>query len=202
MAEETTSQVNTDGKTTEASKTETTSLVNTEAKTEGTVDGKTDTTAKTEAPAEYKDFKLPEGVEADAEVLASFKAEAKALKLTQEQAQKLVDMQTSLAAKQSKTAHDAWTDVQKDWVEKAKSDKEYGGQAFNDNLALAKKAMDKFASPEFKQAMDLTGMGNHPELIRLLVNVGKHFKEDGVMKSGTESAGTKDPAKVLFPNMA
>src|SRR5574341_1451952 len=131
-------------------------------------DNKVDPNTKVDQPVEYKDFKLPEGFEADTEVLTNFKTLAKEYKLTQEQAQKLVDLQAELATRQSTVTEKQWTDVQKGWRDSATSDKEYGGKEFAANISVAKKALDKYGTPELKQAIELTGMGNHPEFIRLL----------------------------------
>lgn len=161
-----------------------------------------DDKAKTEeAPIEYKDFTLPEGFEVDADVSKSFKEAAKELKLTQEQAQKLVDMQTSLATKQSKVAQEQWAGVQKDWREKAQSDKEFGGKEFQANIGVAKKALEKYGTKEFKDAIESTGMGNHPELIRFLYKVGKSISEDKIMSEGDKGQAPREHAKILYPGM-
>src|SRR5215813_4406120 len=60
------------------------------------------------APADYKDFTLPEGMTVDQDTATSFKAVVKEYGLSQEQAQKLVDMQAQLAAKQSQDLMDKW----------------------------------------------------------------------------------------------
>jgi len=193
---------NTDGKM------ENTNLLTTETKPdEKTVDSnakvvdvKDDKTKPDDKPIEYTDFKLPEGFEAEPDTLGNFKTLAKEYKLTQEQAQKLVDLQASLATRQSKITEQQWADVQKGWRDSATGDKEYGGKEFNANIGVAKKALDKYGTPELKQAIELTGMGNHPEFIRLLYRVGKTLTEDKVM-GGQETGAKPDAAKLLYPTM-
>ncbi len=163
-------------------------------------DPKVDAPKPEEKPIEYTDFKVPDGFEADADVMTEFKTASKALKLTQEQAQQFVDLQTRLAAKQAKTAQDSWASVQKDWRTKAESDTEFGGKDFKANVGIAKKALDQFGSKEFKEAIETTGMGNHPELIRFLYKVGKAISEDKIMTGGNSNTGPRDLAKILFPN--
>ena len=162
-------------------------------------DGKADKT--TETTIEYKDFKLPEGMESSPESLAAFKTLAGEYKLTQEQAQKLVDMQAGLMSKYTKATEDRWAEVNKEWKAAAQSDKEFGGKDFAANLGIAKKALEKYGSPALKDAIELTGMGNHPEFIRLLFKIGQTLKEDKVMDCGQESGNKADLAKRLFPTM-
>ena len=164
-------------------------------------DSNADKTKEEVKTVEYTDFKLPEGFEVDAEALTNFKGLAKEMGISQENAQKLVDMQASLMSKQNEANTKAWEKMQNDWRSSAMADKEYGGQTVKENIGVAKKALDKFGSPELKQALEVTGMGNHPEFIRLLYRVGKTLKEDK-MAGGQEPTNTgKDVAKTLFPSM-
>ena len=179
----------------------TTDTLVTEVKTDKAVDVKDDKVSTVETPIEYKDFKFPNEVKVDDADLGSFKDVAKELKLTQEQAQKLIDLQASVAQKHAKITQDQWNDVQKDWRTKSETDKEFGGEKFKENIGVAKKALDAFASKEFKEALELTGMGNHPEMIRFLYKVGKTLKEDSVQTTGASKGDPKDLAKILYPNL-
>jgi hypothetical protein len=152
---------------------------------------------------EYGDFKLPEGVELDKEAVTEFKTLAKELELPKESAQKLVDLQAKLMTKAGENMTEAWAKIQTEWRDKAQADKEYGGKNFKDNVGLAQKAIKAFGSKEFSEALESTGMGNHPELIRFLVKVGKEIGEDGVMNNGNKAGGEKkDAASILYPDMA
>jgi hypothetical protein len=150
-----------------------------------------DKAAAQPAAVEYEPFALPEGVVADEEVLGEFKATAKELNLSQENAQKLVDLQTKANLR-----------ARTQWAESAKVDKEFGGPALAENLGLAKKALDSFASPELRNLLDTSGLGNHPEIIRAFVRVGKAISEDGRVVSGSKAGAPSDPARRLFPNQA
>ena len=100
------------------------------------------------APEDYADFDIPEGVTvADADVDA-FKGLAKDAGLNQEQAQKLLTFE----AERIRAMNDQYAEQQaqqvQDWAASAKADKEIGGDAFDENVATAVKAMDTFATPE------------------------------------------------------
>jgi hypothetical protein len=153
------------------------------------------------APEAYADFTLPEGMEVDKELLEEFNPIAKDLNLTQEQAQSLVDLQTKQMQKFSEAQQEAWQSVLTEWNETAKNDQEIGGAEYNAKVATAKKALDEFGTPELLEALDATGVGNHPELIRVFYRIGK-LVEDDTINFGKASAPTKTAAQILYPNMA
>ena len=131
-------------------------------------------TTETDTPVEYKDFDLPDGVSINDEVMGQAAELFKEANLTKEQAQKFIDMQVSLNSG-AEAANEA---VRTDWVNKAKSDKEYGGDNFDQSVGVAMQAVEKFGTPELKQMLNETGVGNHPEMIRLLKRVGDLTLED------------------------
>lgn len=89
-----------------------------------------------------------------------------------------------------------------EWAELSKADKEFGGAKFNENIAVAKRALQQFGSQELVQMLDNGGMGNHPEVIRFLVKVGNAISEDKFV--GGSPRG-RNPGEIdlnnLYPNM-
>lgn len=152
-------------------------------------------------PLQASDFVFAEGVEADEAAIAEFLPVATELKLDKTGAQKLANLYTKLTSTQLEAQYSKWNELQDQWVESAKSDKEYGGANFDANIAVAKEALKAFATPEFNKMMDSTGVGNNPEFIRFAYRVGKQLKEAGVIGQAT-APNVKDPAKLLFPTMA
>lgn len=164
-------------------------------------DSTTDVTEHQGAPEAYDAFTLPEGFELDSALSEQFNAVAKELNLSQEQAQKLVDMQTSQANDANTKSTEAWATLRDQWQTEAKTDKEFGGKAFDENIGTAKLALTKYGSEELSTAIELTGMGNHPEFIRLLYKVGLTLKEDKLMVEGGGHVAPTDRGKILFPDM-
>lgn len=154
---------------------------------------------KTEAPSvpESYDFAVPEGVTLDKTALEDFGAVAKELKLDQATAQKIADVGVKMAQRQ----HEIFETTKAEWAEQARTDKEIGGEKFDQNLAAAKKTLDAFGSPELKEVLNASGLGNHPAVIKLLVNASKAISEDGFVAGAPKSATSNDPAKIMFPNM-
>lgn len=146
---------------------------------------------KVEVPEVY-DFKAPDGMQLDEAAIGVVTPVLKKLGITQEGASELtaayIEIQKTTAAKQSQ-----------DWLIASKADKEIGGAAFDANSKLAMEAFGRFATPEFKAFMDATGLGNHPEMLRAFIKIGKAAQSDTHVPADAEARVT-DAAKRLFPN--
>ncbi|HKI62885.1 MAG TPA: hypothetical protein VKA31_11380 [Mariprofundaceae bacterium] len=163
-------------------------------------DAKGDKSEKVGAPEKYEDFQIPEELTVDGNRMDEFKPIAKELGLTQDQAQKLVDFYADGIKSQVEQTQSAWNDIMTTWQEDVKKDQEIGGKAFDESLSSAKKALDAFGTEKLYEALEQTGMGNHPEFIRVFSRMGKAIAEDKIRIGGASADGPKDPAHVLFPN--
>jgi len=150
----------------------------------------------TKAPESY-DLKMPEGVELDTAAAEEFKGIAKEYGLTQEQAQKVADIGAKMVQRQAE-AHQAQVQT---WVDAVKTDKEIGGDKLNENLAIARKTIDTFGSPELKQMLNVTGIGNHPEIVKMAYKIGKAISDDGFVRGGNTSS-PRSAAEIMYPSMA
>lgn len=158
-------------------------------------EGKTRSETKPEGAPEKYEFSTPEGSEAlDSQVLERFSEVAKELNLPHDKAQLVLDkMAPTLAARQAEQI----AQVSKDWAEASRNDKEFGGNKLDENLGVAKKALDTFGSPEFKTLLNESGLGNHPEVIRFLVRTGKATSEDRYV-GGQVAQGSNPSAQRLY----
>lgn len=150
-------------------------------------------------PEKY-DLKTPDGVALDEAALAEFEPIAKELKLTNEQAQKLADIHTKRMQETERANAEQWKQTTANWVNDIKADKEIGGANMDASVRHAQTALAKFGTPELKAQMDATGMGNHPELVRVFARIGKAMAEDNFIQSGKDGV-VGDPAKRMFPTM-
>ena len=166
--------------------------------TEGKTDGDQAKAGDEPVVPEKYEFKAPEGREFDQAVLEQFSEVAKELKLTQEGAQKVIDkLSNAIAEKQTNTMKAA----SEEWVKSVNADKEIGGDKLNQNLAVAKKALETFGTPELRTLLNESGLGNHPEIIRAFFKAGKAISEDRIVPGGIGGpGGARDPAKSLYPN--
>jgi hypothetical protein len=148
-----------------------------------------------EAPESYE-FTMPEGVAVDKTAADEFTAIAKELKLNQADAQKVADVGVKMAQRQA----EAHAQLVESWVESVKADKEIGGDKLAENLAVARKAIEAFGTPELKDVLNSTGFGNHPAVIKAFYKAGMAISEDRFV-SGSPKGPETDMAKKMFPNM-
>lgn len=150
------------------------------------------------APEKYE-FKPAEGQELDAAALEQFEPIARELNLTNEQAQKMVDLYgTKIMPMVQQQQVEAWQKTTEQWAADVKADKEIGGDKLISNLSAAQRAIAQFGTPELKEYLEGTGLGNHPELVKAFVKVGKAMSEDKVVTGGHESGGS-DLISAFYP---
>lgn len=150
--------------------------------------------AESEVPEKY-DFKPPEGMEFDEETINLYAEAAKEAGLSQEKADIILGkIAPHLAQQQIKAVEKASSE----WEAASRADPEFGGDKLNENLSVAAKAIEQFATPELKTLLNESRLGNNPEVIRLFYRVGKAISEDGFV-SATGAPQTSD-ARALFPN--
>ena len=153
------------------------------------------------APEAYTEFKVPEGAVMPDGFFEAYTPIVKDFNLSQEGAQALFDrLATDLQPKMIAAQQEKWEGVKTAWAEATKVDKEIGGTAYDANVAIAQRALNPFATPELKQALSDYGMGNHPEMVRLMLRIGKAMREDSVIQPDG-SGGDKDKLKGLYPTM-
>lgn len=147
------------------------------------------------APEKYE-FTAGEGVELDTEALKDFEPVARDLNLTNEQAQKLVDAYPKILAGVQQRQAEAWQAQTEQWAADVKADKEIGGDKLTANLSAAQRALDLFGTPKLKTYLNDTGLGNHPDLVKAFVKIGKAMSEDGMVDGSNQ--GQRSAAEVLY----
>lgn len=154
--------------------------------------------AKPEAevvPEQYE-FKAPEGMEYDPETMKLYAEAAREAGLSQEKADLILGKVAPYLAQQQQAAV---AQAREQWATDSRADKEFGGDALQQNLAVAVKAMEQFGTPELKDLLNQSGLGNHPEVIRVFYRAGKALMQDGfVVGKGVSETGSD--ARSHFPN--
>ena len=124
-------------------------------------------------------FPLPqvEHGEWNKDAVSSFKKAAHGLGLTPRQAQGLMtmyaDMERQAVKGRAGTTEARISELKSEW-----------GEAFKNNLAIAKSATRQVFGQKFIDMLNRTGLGDDPDLIRGMVRVGKDLMEDGVIEMG------------------
>lgn len=130
---------------------------------------------KPAVPEQYE-FKPPEGMEFDEATIGVYAEAAREAGLSQEAADIVLNkIAPHLAQQQAARLAEA----RNDWAQQSRADAEFGGEKLDENLAVAKKAVEAFATPELKTLLEQSGLGNHPEIIRLFYRAGRSLSQDG-----------------------
>lgn len=165
---------------------------------EGTTTPKPET--KPEVKPEVKfDLKLPEGSKLAPTAVEEAAKFAKENGLSPEQAQKLLDREStgfqSLIADHDKAVQS--------WKEAALADpdlRKLGGEDLTGLDPLIQPVMDKFGSPELSQFLVETGYRYHPSVVKFLVNLGNATREDRLVNGGQPASVGKTHAQVMYEN--
>ena len=158
-----------------------------------------------------------EGVELDPEIVGEAEPILRELNLTNDQAKKFVP----IAAKMMDRAVDATVNdivakgnaQRKEWLDSAKAAEDIGGAKWDATMHMAAKGLDALGfvkadkdknveAHPFRLALEQTGFGNHPDMIRMAAKLGELVSEDGdFVRADASAPGAKgDVAKRLYPN--
>lgn len=158
--------------------------------------GETPPAAPPAPPAEIK-LKLPENALIDAASVEGIASFAKERGLSQEQAQALLERENATAVNQQTMLKEQ----SQQWVKEVLADKEIGGANAKQNVALAHRVIERFASPILVQQLRDTGLGNHPELLRVFVNIGKLMSDDQLVMGSGAPKVERSTAEIFYPDM-
>lgn len=155
-------------------------------------------------PLTVEDVKLPDGFEAQPELLNQFVELFNGEMDPKEKAQALVELHTETIRKASEASSEAWDNMQTEWKDAVKADEEIGGAKLQPTLTNVGKLLDEFGSQDLKDVFDLTGAGNNVHMIKFLNVIANKLTEGGYRPGGNPSnAADSEEAKAqrLFPSM-
>lgn len=151
-----------------------------------------------EQAAETYEYQMPEGMALDKSAADALTAFAKEQGIKPAEAQKLAAIGAQMVQRQQ----EAHAQTVSTWIEQVKTDKEIGGDKFDASLATSRVAMETFGTPELKDVLNATGLGNHPAIVKFFYQVGKRVSQDEHVSGKGGPSGEKDVAKIMFPTMA
>jgi len=167
--------------------------------------------ARQGAPEKYE-FKAPEGFDLDEASINEVTPVFKNLKLSNDEAQSLVDLYAKVSKEAAEAPVKFWKETQQKWLDEVRADPEIG-----DKIELVKttvnKALMTYLSPtevaNFRHAMNYTGAGNNPTFIRVLYKLTSQLVEGGEVRGGgpvevraPNAASRPTAAEAMFPNLA
>jgi hypothetical protein len=150
--------------------------------------------------SEDYEFEAPQGMEMDQKALDALKTIAKEQKWPKDVAQKVFDLGPKMLADWQQKQTEAAAEVHERWKDEAKADPEIGGAKFDATLDTARQALRQVGTPALVEVLNETGLGNHPEVIRLFAKIGSKIAEDSFVPSGKSPGGTRTFAERLYPS--
>jgi len=163
----------------------------------------TDAPAEAAPPAEFTPLTAEElGLD---ETGAPFLELANEAKLPKELAVKFLEKHNSVVQEVSEAALKTWRDTNAKWVEQVNADPEIGGTKLQaEVLPAVSRAIDKLGGDELRAALDLTGAGNNPAIIRALYRASQFLVEPTKPAMGAPPAQKVVPsaAEALYPQLA
>lgn len=141
-------------------------------------------------PPAYEPFTLPEGVKLDEEGIGKLTALLGEAELAtkadhtamQAMGQKLVDMYVAEVQRISEGQQQAWIRARDEWRNKFIADPDIGGARRESTLRNCASMIEQFGGnaeqqAELRQAFGITGMGDHPAMIRFINNMASVLSE-------------------------
>lgn len=159
-------------------------------------DGKTDASAP--SPTAPLCVTWPEDVGICKEAQDAFLQLAAQLSLTEEQAQKLVDLESNFARIAAQTAAQNEHEKRAAWAQETK---DFYGPKWEEEISLAVRAADEFGGKELRQLLEESGLGNHPVIVRTFNGIGKRISEDNCAGGLSNAQGDKTFAEALYGNL-
>lgn len=157
------------------------------------------------APAAFAldKVKLPEGMKTDDPSLKSFGDVLADDKLSpMDRGQKLLDLYADVTKKGRDAATEAWNTVNKEWSDKTLADPEIGGAKWEATKSTIAKAIDSLG-PELaasvREALDVTGAGNHPAIVKAFHTFASKVTE-GRHIGGNPPGQTPSIKEAFYPN--
>jgi hypothetical protein len=162
--------------------------------------------AEPPAPAAFAldKVKIPEGMKADdpntkafADILGDDKMSAL------DRGQKLLDLYADVTKKGREAATEAWNTVNKQWADKTLADPDIGGAKWPAAKATIAKAIDSLGpdlAEGFRQALDVTGAGNHPAVTKALHAWAAQLTEGSHISGNPPGTTPKTVKEAFYPN--
>ena len=159
---------------------------------------------------DFKGIELPEGIKFDENLATKFDPIAKELNLSQEGANKLVNMLIEHQQGQLQNANEQIAEYERqkqeaqviEYSKMLNSDKEIGtdDETRNAYIDIADRGYKAFASKELQKTIESQGLNYHPAFIKFFHRLGKLCGEDKITKTATPVQQKQTPAEILYGN--
>lgn len=166
----------------------------------------------TAVPEKYEAFKLPEGMQLSEKAAGEASTVFKELGLSQDAAQKLVDFHTAQLKAVVDDAAATYNRTRDEWRGEVLKDPKlaHNGELRPEVKATLSKAIDSLGGelgPKFREALNVTGVGDNPAFVRGFLQFAEKFSEGTLVKAGGPVASKANgstrqtAAQAMYPNL-
>jgi hypothetical protein len=160
-----------------------------EVKTEEKIESKEEPSKESkDVPPDDSEIKLAvaEGSSLTDEDVNEVKEFAKANKLSQESAQKLLDERSKIMSKVAEKSNADFKAKTESWLNEIKQIK-----TFDEDLKATQQVLADYFDPEFKKMLNESGLGNHPALFKGFAKLGKAMMSKPLVQAPRNAAAKK-----------
>lgn len=152
---------------------------------------------------DYGTLDMPEGVGADDPLVKAFLDGAAKGGMDKESVQAVISELGPKLQEQLLAPQKAWTDMNAAWVNQVKTNPEFGGPKLDAAMSTVTAGLTAVLTPqeisELHDALDVTGAGNHPGVVRALYRMSARLTEGGHV-AGDAGKSVLSAAERLYPS--
>lgn len=146
-------------------------------------------------PEAYDGLAFPDGVSVSKDVLGEFKALAREMNLSPENAQRLIDLEAKAGARAGADGEAVRQEILQRWADKTK---ELFGPGYEKEVDVALRAADAFGGAELRDLLEATGLGNHPVVVKTFNQIGRRMGEDEWLGGAAARGSDKTFTEALY----
>jgi hypothetical protein len=161
-----------------------------------------DAAAPAMTAADYGELALPEGVSPDDPLVKAFVDGAAKGGMDKESVQAVISELGPKLHEQLMAPQKAWSDMNAAWVNQVKTNPEFGGPKLDAAMSTVTAGLNAVLTPqeisELNDALDVTGAGNHPGVVRALYRMSARLTEGGHV-AGDAGKSVLSAAERMYP---
>jgi len=160
----------------------------------------TETETEEAAPLAFSDLKLPEGHEANEETMSQFLEVANKHGLSADTANELLGLYSEELTRLFEAQTSEFPQTVEQWRQEALALPDMAEGKREATTASIGKLLNQFGDEHVREALTLTGAGDHPAVVQFFINVAKALGEGG-FQGGSPGQAPVSREQALFGDM-
>ncbi len=154
--------------------------------------------AEAKKPDPEFDIRLPDNSPLTVDDRDQLVAFAKEHKMNKDQAQAILDRESNAVNEFAVAQKEMVVEKAELWKQEVIADKELGGEKFNENISLAQTVIKTYGTENLKGLLDVSGLGNHPEVVRLFSRIGRTMSQDQLVNATVGPSVPKSVSEMFY----